>query len=613
MSVLPDALKHAQNRPGPLVRWLASQVAPGADVSGVNDAGGVFCDLRPGLEEKDPSTSVSVGKNGGAVFKRHGGDDAGLSAVQYTAQVLGISKGEAARQLIERAGLVDEKPAGKKGKKAPRGPRAGQQSPAKEEGQQSPTPAPKGLAQALEKLAKFGPLSPADLAYRRRGLRVIEGPQDDSEAAQEVTRRGLWPAVKAGVLRVYALEDGAALPAHSAPGALFFDVTGPDGQVWAVKFRNTDAGREILRAQTGKEGQRYAYTGKGAGRPAWCARPMREDLPTLLIEGELNAAAGFVMLEAAGMGDAFNVQGLASAGALPHISHLKEGARVYVFADMGDKRGEGDKARDTWGQLAHAMGAQVFQVGQEMHGDGSEAEPVRRVDVNPFKTPEKGEGSDACDALGSDLYGPDVGPLLWGRRLEKAIEAARPWQPAPKPEAQTVSGEGKGQGQPGDVWETKRRGYGIRGGKLCALSVKNEDGEDRESAEVLADFTARIVAEVLEDDGSPDPRRVFHISGHRPDGAPMFPPVVEVPTSEFSGMGWTVARWGGAARIPAGQGKKDKARDAVQVLSNAAGFPFQTVHLHTGWIKHAAHGWLYLTAGAVIGAAGAVEGLRACL
>lgn len=594
MSALQDALKHPANRPASLVRWLASEVAPTADLSGLSDAGGVFCDLRASMEEKNPSTSVSVGRNGGAVFRRHGADDAGLSAVDYTAQVLNVSKGEAAKLLIDRAGIVEEK-------RPAKGPKWGA---AKKE-----TPAPTGLKEALEKLAKFGPLAPADLAYRLRGLSLLLE-DDGSEAAQEVTRRGLWPAVTAGKLRPYKYTGESAsgkrypVPPHSSADALFFEVTGPDGQVWAVKFRNTDAGLDMLETQTDKRPTRYAYTGKGAGRPAWCAAPMREDLPTLLIEGELNAAAVWVMLEAAGLAHLYNVQGIASAGALPHVSHLKERSKVYIYADLGDGRGEGDKARSMWGKLAHALGAQVFQIGHERHGNGSEADPFREREVNPFKTPEKGSKADACDALGSDLYGPKVGPLLWGQRLKEAIEAAQSWQPTPK----TEEASGKKKARPdGVLWVSDSDGFALQDGKLCEVKLRR--GEKEDYIELL-NFFALIVGQVTQEDGTGEAPLLFEIEGKRANGQPMRPPRLLIPASEFAAMNWPSARWGASAIVASGNGKKDKAREGIQRLSEAAGISERTVYQYTGWTMTEDNGPVYLTAGAAIGAAGAVQGLE---
>lgn len=601
MSALTDALKHPENRPAPLVRWLASQVAPSADLSGLSDGGGVFCDLRQGMEEKDPSTSVSVGRNGGAVFRRHGADDAGLSAVQYIAAVLNVSKGEAARLLIERAGITEEKrPQKKQGgkRKAPRGPQNAQQGTAKkEDGQdpQQPTPKPLNVPDALEKLATFGPLEAQDLAYRLRGLSPLLA-DDGSEAGQEITRRGLWPAVLCGVLRAYTLEEGAALPAHSLEGALFFEVTGPDGQAWAVKFRNTDAALDNAEAQTGKRPTRYAYvvTRHKSGRPAWCAGPMREDLPTLLIEGELNAVAVWAMLHAVGMAERFNIQGVASAGALPHVSHLKEGAKVYIFADMGDKRGEGDTARRNWGKLAHSFGARVFQLG---HRDNGEANPFAYTDALEKMVLD----ADACDALGSfsPLSSPEQTARFFGGKLLEAIEQARMWTPAPTLEEARAS----------IVWASETEGFTEDGGKLCAVKKRFNQGEEWEETEELLNFSAYITAEITQDDGTGEGSKVFEIMGQRSDGRPMNPQRLYIPSSEFMGMGWPAAKWGASAIVRSGNGKKDKAREGIQRLSAARGITERTVYQFTGW-KHTDAGAVYLHAGGGLGAFGAVTGLE---
>ncbi|WP_288433036.1 hypothetical protein [uncultured Deinococcus sp.] len=283
--------------------------------------------------------------------------------------------------------------------------------------------------------------------------------------------------------------------------------------------------------------------------------------------------------------------------ALPHVAHIPAGACVYLYADPDP---EGDAARTKWGEVLAAQGCEVFQLKTRAGGVGVFSSPSA-LDL------ELGVGitsEDACDYLGRLSDAPERA----GRSLLDALDKAKPWVPAPAKEERDSSPEDV-QGQSGDVWETKRRGYGIRGGKLCALTIKTEDGEDRESVEVLADFAAFITAEVIEEDGSGEARRVFQIEGTRPDGAPLFPPTVTVTTAEFSGMAWPVAKWGGEARLPAGNGKKDKARDAIQVLSNARGYPRRVVYQHIGWIRHPEHGPVYLTAGAVIGAAGAVRGV----
>ncbi|GHF32264.1 hypothetical protein HNQ07_000432 [Deinococcus metalli] len=587
MSALHGALTHPANRPGPLVRWLAAQVNPGADLTGLRDAGGTLCDFRHGLEEHSPSLSASVGRDGAAVFHRFGGDDFEGGAVEFTASCLGIPKGEAARLLIDRAGLVDSAPHSSECKTV-----------------RAPQPTGRtaaGLAKARAALDKLRPLADDRRDAALRGWMRIDQAEDTSQA-QEVARRGLSPALASGLLTAYrwtgdGSQDGgtrrrATLPRHILPGALAFEVTGPDGTPWAVKARNPGTKTELQAVNA----QRYVYVTAGQSTPAFCGPGQLEGgRAFLIVEGELNAAACVVMLTAAGHGDAYAVQGVASAVAFPHVAHVPAGARVCVYADPDD---EGTKARTKWADVLAAQGCHVFQVAAPGSGQPS-----------PFAV-EGNPDADACDALGTVPEGeaPDAHAAHRGALLLAALHAARRWQPdAQEPPDRAPT---PGQSQPGDVWESRRHGYGVRGGRLCALSLKKgEDGEDFEAVEVLADFSAFITAEVIEDDGSGEARRVFQIEGRAPDGAPLFPPVVTVPTSEFSGMSWPVAKWGGAARVPAGQGKKDKARDAVQVLSNAQGYARRTVYQHTGWITHPEHGPVYLTAGAVIGATGAVDGV----
>ncbi|WP_051935460.1 DUF927 domain-containing protein [Deinococcus sp. YIM 77859] len=608
MSALGDALRHPANQPRPLVEWLAAQVNPGADLRGLADGGGVLCDFRPGLEEKNPSLSVSVGAQG-TVFKRFGGDGFEGGAVAFAASALGISEGEAARLLIERAGLVDTPPTGegtKGGRKA---------RPAKKEGGKTRRVDPDAVR---EKLAAQGPLTPDALAHALRGWVPVTAGEDSPEHG-ELARRGLAPALASGLLRAYRFAGKIGpkgvpwktytLPRHILPGAVAFEVRGPDGQPWAVKVRNPGSKADLEAAKAA----RYVYLTQGGHSPAWCAPGYMADptRPALIVEGELNAAAVCVMLEAAGQGHAYRVQGVASAGAWPHLHGLEAGRSVYIYADPDP---EGDAAREAWAKVCASTGAQVRQVKARRGGIGVFSSPsALDLEQGEMFTPH-----DACDVLDPAKRPGVLTPKQYaaekGRSLLEALERAHFWQPPAKEQADrdgpTLAGEDLPQWcKAGDVPTSKRTAYGLRGGKLCALTLKKEDGEEWVSVETLADFAAFITAEVIEEDGSGEARRVFQIEGTRPDGAPLFPPVVTVPTSEFSGMAWPVAKWGGVARLPAGQGKKDKARDAIQVLSNARGYPRRTVYQHTGWIQHPEHGPLYLTAGAVIGQAGGVDGV----
>ena len=604
MSTLDRALNLLS--PGEVLEGLARYLGQPAPRLTGSPKKGTLCDFRPNMEEKEDSLSYESGDRG-PVFRRFGGDDFGGGALAFLRSA-GIPKREAVGLLIEWAGLEDEKPkAAPTGtqKKTRRGAQKGAQGTAKKEAADLPQPKRIDPLEDLRKLEAFGPLAPSDLSFRLKGLRLLSE-DDGSEAAQEVSKRGLWPAVLTGRLRVYGLEDGADLPRHSFAGALFFEVRGPDGAVWAVKFRNTDAALNGEEKKTGKRPTRYAYTGKGAGRPAWCASSFDPARPTLIVEGELNAAACAVMLEAAGQGEAYNVQGVASAGALPHVSHLSEGSRVYVFADLGDKRGEGEAARERWARLCAHMGAQVFQLGKTAGGE----------DVNPFAYFD-GEDldtrADACEALGfvPHFSTPQAQAQTCGAKLLKGLEDAALWKPAPVedlPAVRPAVTAKKAQPEE-EVWLSKREGFGVRRGRLCALRLRSGDDGDTVEEEELLNFAAFITAEVTEEDGSGEAVKVFEIEGTRADGAPMNPARLRVPSGEFMGMGWPAAKWGAGAIVRSGNGKKDRAREAIQRLSEARGVEARTVYQFTGW-QDTEDGPVYLTAGAKIGARGAVEGLE---
>lgn len=606
MSALERAL--AALTPGTVLERLAVHLGQGAPHLEGSAVDGMVRDFRPGCEEGTASLSYRMGDRG-PVFKRFGGDDFDGGAVGFLESV-GITKADAAALLIEWAGLTDDAPT-----KTGQGVRVGRAW--------QPS---KAQAAGLEKMrGNLSKLHPLDAGKRDAALRgwVPLAVGEDSPQGQEVGRRGLWPAVASGRLRAYRWtgegKDGKtrSLPRHILPGGVAFEVDGPDGTPWAVKVRNP-GGKEDLKAMNA---QRYVYATAGQSTPAFVARvPGAEEgqaRRVLIVEGELNAVAVAVMLEAAGRGAAgghvpippdaraagWEVQGVASAAALPHVAHIHPEARVYLYADPDE---EGNAARLKWGALLHAQGCEVFQLRTRGQGVGVFSSPSP-LDV------EHGQGvtgEDACDYLGT-LAG-EWGAARAGVALLDALDAAPPWAPEPAKEDRQGSAAPDGQGQAGDVWLSRREGFGLRAGVLCALSMKkSEEGEDYEVAEALANFAAFITAEVQTEDGTGESPLAFEVAGRWASGEPMRPLTPPVITAaEFSGMSWPVRVFGARAIVRNGQGRKDKAREAVQHLSNAAGFLTRTVYGHTGWIDHTEHGPLFLTAGAVIGRAGAVQGVE---
>ena len=120
----------------------------------------------------------------------------------------------------------------------------------------------------------------------------------------------------------------------------------------------------------------------------------------------------------------------------------------------------------------------------------------------------------------------------------------------------------------------------------------------------LCNFTARIVAEEVLDDGA-EQHTVFVIEGELPGGHRL--PPTRVPAERYPAMSWVTEAWGMAPVIFAGQGKRDHLRAAIQMLSGAV--PRRTVYGHLGWRRIGDH-WAYLHSGGAIMQTGRSDGDR---
>jgi hypothetical protein len=123
----------------------------------------------------------------------------------------------------------------------------------------------------------------------------------------------------------------------------------------------------------------------------------------------------------------------------------------------------------------------------------------------------------------------------------------------------------------------------------------------------LCNFSARIVEDVLHDDGAEQMRRLI-LEGKLADGPRL--PRAEVSATEFAGMGWVVPAWGTRAVVNAGMSVKDHLRAALQLLSGDV--PRRVIYAHTGWREIEA-GWHYLHSGGAIGADGLAAGVEVSL
>lgn len=141
---------------------------------------------------------------------------------------------------------------------------------------------------------------------------------------------------------------------------------------------------------------------------------------------------------------------------------------------------------------------------------------------------------------------------------------------------------------------TSAGAYRISGGRIVHLRPTPQ-GEVEVS---LANFSARIVEAVTRDDGA-ERVTLFGVEGALADGTPL--PLTAVSASEFFGMNWPTAAWGGRAVVFAGQSTRDHLRCGIELLSPDR--VYRTQYSHTGW-REVDGEWLYLHGGGAIGADG---------
>ena len=118
----------------------------------------------------------------------------------------------------------------------------------------------------------------------------------------------------------------------------------------------------------------------------------------------------------------------------------------------------------------------------------------------------------------------------------------------------------------------------------------------------LANFTARIIRDITEDDGA-ERRQIVEIEAVLDGQSKTF----RVPGAQFQTMNWPMEHLGARAVVSAGFGLRDHARAAIQQLSE--NIASRTVFRHLGWTKVGGKD-AYLHAGGAIGAEGALSGIE---
>lgn len=117
---------------------------------------------------------------------------------------------------------------------------------------------------------------------------------------------------------------------------------------------------------------------------------------------------------------------------------------------------------------------------------------------------------------------------------------------------------------------------------------------------VLSNFTARVIAEETRDDGG---ERTTHlcIAGQLSGGRDL--PPISIRSDKFLSLNWVNEYWGIGPILSAGNGTRDRFREAVQ--RHSVDVSTKTVYIHTGW-RNMNKAWVYLHAGGGIGKDGAV-------
>ena len=132
--------------------------------------------------------------------------------------------------------------------------------------------------------------------------------------------------------------------------------------------------------------------------------------------------------------------------------------------------------------------------------------------------------------------------------------------------------------------------------------IKPKVAGEKEEPITLANFDARIVSDVVCDDGA-ETSRAFEIEAVLNAGTSRF----RVPASKFGSLNWIAEHVGAQAYVTAAQGSERKLREAITRLSGK--IARRTVYAHTGWTRRGEE-WIYLHADGAIGANGIVPGIE---
>ena len=130
-------------------------------------------------------------------------------------------------------------------------------------------------------------------------------------------------------------------------------------------------------------------------------------------------------------------------------------------------------------------------------------------------------------------------------------------------------------------------------------------GKDADVRISLTNFTAKILTDIAEDDGT-EVRHIFELEARLGDRIRQF----RVSAAQFASMKWPTEHLGVRATVYPGFGLPDHARAAIQLLSPDV--VERQVYLHSGW-RQIENAWAYLHARGAIGPTGPIPEVEVSL
>jgi hypothetical protein len=470
-------------------------------------------------------------------------------------------------------------------------------------------------------------------ALKGRGL-----PDDAIDRADYRTlpRRGRTPIVRDlhdrfgdNLLRVpgFVVKDGGTgrYLTLRGPAGLLVPCRNHAGQIVALKVRRDDA----------SEGSRYVYVssaghgGSGPGAPVHCpvGTPEATEL-VRLTEGELKAdvvqaRTGLPTLSVPGVGswkpalavlqelgcktvrlafdaDAWDKPTVARALAACADALSKAGFAIELERwDAADGKGLDDL-------LAAGKAPELLQ-GDAARQAMSEILAAATADEEPAPPDELARLQDVLNAGGAEALFCDK-PLLQAladlERADLSGFAAVRASIRDRVSVRDLDRALRSFQRPATPGEGETAPAYFEEGGCIYRNVRTREGS---VPNALCNFTARIVEDVVHDDGA-EQTCSLAVQGTLSNGQPL--PRVDVPAGDFAGMAWVVPAWGTRAVVYAGMGTKDHLRVALQLLSGDV--PRRTVYRHIGWRKRG-ETWFYLHEGGAIGPDGQAEDIPVCL